>query len=137
MHTTSTSTTSARLAARSSDIEEFANRLRSISERARKLLIHITELACHGRGKQRKPDVAYLPELYESCGLGVEEMYPLLNELKAAGLIEVENQYPFEDIRILPVASGWHAVADLSQFAEKQEISLRDLLVNLRFDLLR
>jgi hypothetical protein len=135
MHTTST--TSAGLAARSSDIEEFANRLRSISERARKLLVHIAELAYHGRGQQRKPDVAYLPELYESCGLGVEEMYPLLSDLKAAGLIEVEDQYPFEDIRILPVASGWHVVAALSQFAERQKISLRDLLVDLRFELLQ
>jgi len=119
------------------ELRPFADRLRSISERARKLLVHIAELAYHGRGQQRKPDVAYLPELYESCGLGVEEMYPLLTELKAAGLIEVEDQYPFEDIRILPVSSGWHAVAALSQFAEKQKISLRDLLVDIRFDLLR
>src|SRR5579859_8032823 len=82
------------------DLLTLAERLRSISERARKLLVHITELAYRGRGQQRKPDVAYLPELYESCGLGVEEMYPLLKELKAAAFIDVEDYYPFEDIRL-------------------------------------
>lgn len=119
------------------ELRDFANRLRSVSERARKLLMQIAELAYHGRGQQRKPDVAYLPELYESCGLGVEAMYPLLDELREAKLVEVEDRYPFEDVKIASNASGWNALAVTSRFCESQKIALRDVIVDLHFELLQ
>ena len=114
------------------DLRNFAARLRSISERARKLLVHIAEMAYHGRGQDRRTDVAYLPELYESTGLDVESMYALLKELQAAQFVVVEDQYPFEDVRILPCASGWNALAALSSASEAKRISLRDIIVELR-----
>src|SRR5689334_21260398 len=77
--------------ARDKDLHEFATRLHSISERARKLLAHIAEMAYHGRGQDRRTDAAYLPELYESTGLDVESMYALLNELQTARFINVED----------------------------------------------
>ena len=122
---------------RSDDLRDLADRLRSVSERARKLLVSIAEFAYHGRGRQRKEDVAYLPELYESCGLGVEEMYPLLDELKKARFIDVEDQYPFEDVKILPAASGWNALRDISRIAESGRTPLRDILLDLHFELLQ
>lgn len=119
------------------DLREFATRLGPLSEYARKLLVHIAEHAYHGRGQQRKPDVAYLPELYESCGLGVEAMYPLLDELKKAGFIEIEDRYPFEDVRIFPTASGFNLLGAIAHFCKTEKISLHDVLVGLRFDLLQ
>jgi len=113
------------------------SRLRSISEQARKLLAQIVELAYHGRGQQRKPDVAYLPELYESCGLGVEAMYPLLEELQKARLIEVEDRYPFEDVKLPSAASGLNVLAEISQFCESEKVPLRDVVVDLRFELMK
>lgn len=117
--------------------DQFEQRLRSISEHARKLLVQIVELAYHGRGKQRKPDVAYLPELYESCGLGVEAMYPLLDELQKASLIEVEDRYPFEDVKIPSAPSGVNLLAEISRICESEKIPLRDVIVDLRFELLK
>ena len=121
----------------SGDLDQLQSRLRSISERARKLLVQILELAYHGRGHQRKPDVAYLPELYESCGLGVEAMYPLLEELQKAQLIEVEDRYPFAEVRVPSLASGPNLLAEISQFCESERVPLRDVLVDLRFELLK
>jgi len=118
------------------DLRDFTRHLRSVSEQARKLLVHIAELAYHGRGQGRKPDTAYLPELHESCGLDVDAMYELLRELAKARLIEIEEQYPFEHVKILPAKSGWNAVAEVSLAAEKQKVSLRAILVDLRFELL-
>ena len=115
---------------------DFAARLRSVSERARKLLASIAEMAYHGRGEGRRTDVAYLPELYESTGLDVESMYVLLQQLQSAKLIALEDPYPFEDIKILPCASGWNALGVISRFAESEKVSLRDILVDLRFELL-
>jgi hypothetical protein len=120
----------------SEDLRDFTRHLRAVSEQARKLLVHIVELAHHGRGQGRKPDTAYLPELHESCGLDVDAMYELLRELAKARLIEIEEQYPFEDVKILPAKSGWNAVAEVSLAAEKQKVSLRAILVDLRFELL-
>jgi len=121
------------VAVRSADLREYADRLRSVSEQARKLLVKIAELAYHGRGQQRKVDVAYLPELHESCGLDVDRMYALLKELKAAKLIDVEDQYPFEDVKVLPAPSGWNALAAFAGFSEAQKFPLRDIVVDLRF----
>jgi hypothetical protein len=120
-----------------STLQDFSARVSSVSERARKLLVSIAELAYHGRGQQRKPDVAYLPELYESCGLGVEEMYPLLNELREHSLIEVEDKYPFEDVRIAAGQSGSNPVAAIVQSCASKGILLRDVLVDLHFELLQ
>lgn len=120
--------------ATSYDLDQFGHRLRSVSEQARKLLVQIVELAYHGRGQQRKPDVAYLPELYESCGLGVEAMYPLLDELQKAGLIDVEDRYPFEDVKIPSTSSGVNVLAELSRICESEKIPLRDVIVDLRFE---
>jgi hypothetical protein len=122
---------------RAEDLRDFAERLRGVSEQARKLLVHIAQLAYHGRGQQRKADVAYLPELHESCGLDVDAMYSLLKELHAAKFIAMEDQYPFEDVKLLPSASGWNALAAVAQFSEDQKIALRDILVERRFDLLQ
>lgn len=123
--------------ARAEDLRDFEVRLQSVPEHARKLLVHIAELAYHGRGQQRKADVAYLPELYESCGLEVDTMYALLKHLQAARMIEVEDQYPFEDVKILPAASGWNVLAAVARFSEVEKIGLRDIVVDLRFDLLQ
>lgn len=114
------------------EIREFSDRLSSVSEQARKLLAHIAELAYHGRGEQRKPDVAYLPELHESCGLDVEGMYSLLSELQRAKLIQVEDQYPFEDVKIVRSVSGWNALKAIANFSEKRKIPLREILVGFR-----
>jgi hypothetical protein len=122
---------------RAEDLRDFAERLRGVSEQARKLLVHIAQLAYHGRGQQRKADVAYLPELHESCGLDVDAMYALLKELHAAKFIEMEDQYPFEDVRILAMPSGWNALAAIARFSEDQKIALRDILVEGHFDLLQ
>lgn len=114
------------------DVREFSERLHSVSEQGRKLLAHIAELAYHGRGQQRKPDVAYLPELHESCGLDVEAMYSLLDELQKVSLIEVEDPYPFEGVKILSSSSGWNVLEALTKFSETQNVSLREVLVDFR-----
>ncbi|PYX97887.1 MAG: hypothetical protein DMG62_16255 [Acidobacteria bacterium] len=119
------------------DLRNFAARLRSISERARKLLVHIAEMAYHGRGQDRRTDVAYLPELYESTGLDVESMYALLKELQAAQFVVVEDQYPFEDVKILSCGSGWNALAAISSLAEAKRIPLRDVIADVHFELLQ
>ncbi len=114
------------------DVREFSEKLHSVSEQARKLLAHVAELAYHGRGQQRKRDVAYLPELHESCGLDVEAMYSLLNELQKIGLIQVEDPYPFEDVKILSSSSGWNVLEALTKFSETHNVSLREVLVDFR-----
>ena len=124
-------------ARRLDDLSDFLARLRAISERARKLLVQIAQMAYHGRGEGRRSDVAYLPELYESTGLDVESMYQLLKQLQAQRFVQVEDPYPFEDVKILPCASGWNALEAMAAFSEKEAISMRDIIVDLRFDQLR
>jgi hypothetical protein len=49
---------------------------------------------------QRSEDTTYAPELLESTGLTVENFISLIEELRNAKLIEVDGDFPFEDIRI-------------------------------------
>ena len=118
-------------------LDQFRDRLGSVSQQARKLLLQIAQLAYHGRGQDRKPDTAYLPELHESCGLDVDAMYGLLQELAQVSLIGLEDSYPFEDVRVMSMPSGWNALAAISAFCEAGEVSLRGVLVDLRFDALK
>jgi hypothetical protein len=126
----------AEIRAHAKDLKEFSSRLRGLSPYARKLLLHIAELAYHGRGEQRKSDVAYLPELYECTGLGVEAMYPLLEGLKQGKFIDVQDQYPFEDVKIASASSGVNVLRTITRFCEQKKIPLRDILVDLHFELL-
>jgi hypothetical protein len=126
----------ATLAARAA-FDELQPRLKSVSERARKLLVQVGDLAYEVKLARRAPDTAYLPELYDSCGIGVEEMYPLLQELHAAKLIELEGQYPFEDVHVPRSANGSVPLADLAHYCDENQVSLRDVIVELRGDLLR
>ncbi len=118
--------------------EELLPRLGSVSARARKLLVQVGELAYEVKLARRAPDTAYLPELYDSCGIGVEEMYPLLQELNAAKLIELEGAYPFEDVHVPRSQSSGGSVplADLAHYCDEHKVSFRDVLVDLRGDLL-
>lgn len=110
---------------------EAANlkQLEKVSPRARKLLAQAAELAYHGRGQDRGPDTAYLPEVYESSGLSVEEMYELLDELKGADLITLEGEYPFEDMKLDRLPLG-----EIEQRCRERKVALRDVLVDLEFD---
>ena len=118
--------------AHAADLREFSDRLHSVSAQARKLLAHVAELAYHGRGQQRKSDVAYLPELHESCGLDVEAMYSLLGELQQAKLVQIEDPYPFEDVKILPSSSGWKVLERVAKLCETENLPLREVLVDSR-----
>jgi hypothetical protein len=120
------------------DWRVLAARLREVPASSRKLLVHIVELAYRGSREGRQQDTAYLPELHESCGLDVEAMYETLQPLQRAGLIELENQYPFEDIRLVAAGdSGEKLLPALSHFCERGKTSLHDVIVDLRFDRLQ
>ena len=116
--------------------DELQPWLKSVSERARKLLAEIADHTYDGKLARRAPDTAYLPELYDSCGIGVEEMYPLLQELHQAKLIELEGEYPFEDVHVPKGNNGSIPLADLAHYCDEYKVSLRDVLVDLRGDLL-
>ena len=67
---------------------------------ARKLLRVITAQADHGSLRSKRPGVATMPEVHEACGLDVDQMYSLLQVLHDSGLVVVEGEYPFEEIRL-------------------------------------
>jgi hypothetical protein len=115
------------------DLAFLASRLQGVPESSRKLLAHIVELASQGRGDERQQDTAYLPELHESCGLDVEGMYETLGPLQTAGLVEIENQYPFEDVKLTP---GSMPLLAISRVCQDKKITLQEVISQSRFDLL-
>lgn len=118
---------------------EFAVRLRALPESSRKLLAHIAELAYREHHDGRKPGAAYLPELHETCGIGVDEMYDLLKELEQAGFVRMEGEYPFQEVAVNSVRvseKDWVIARDLWQLSNKEPRVLRDVIVHLQFDCL-
>ena len=117
------------------DWSALSARLQSTPEASRKLLVHIVELAYGESRAGRQPDTAYLPELHESCGLDVEAMYETLRPLQRAGLIALENKYPFEDIRLTAAGAAQEKLWPvLFGCCESRKIPLRDVIVDLGFD---
>ena len=81
-----------------------SDRLQRVSVPARKLFAVIVQQACHGPIRPKPKGTTMPAEILEACGLDVGEFYKLLNELKAAGLIRVSNDYPFEEIQLVSEA---------------------------------
>jgi hypothetical protein len=104
------------------------SRLRSVSVSARKLFATIVREAYHGPLHPKAEGIATPPEILEACGLDVGEFYLLLNTLKDAGLIQISNAYPFEEIQLAPGASEAKAIAER---CASENIPLEDVFVNL------
>ena len=81
-----------------------SQRLQAVSEPARKLFEVIVREAYHGPLHPKPNGIATPPEILEACGLDVGEFYALLGVLKEAGLIQISNSYPFEEISLTPEA---------------------------------
>jgi len=117
-------------------LRELADRLSTMPENSRKLLARIIELAYQRKSgdqdqnKDRRPNTVYFPELHESCGLDVEAMYETLKPLQRAGLVEIDDQYPFEEIAlVVQPPSGENALAELSRRCELAKLSVWDVVV--------
>jgi hypothetical protein len=125
-------------AARAAAIDGFVHRLRLLTEFTRKLLAHIVDLAYRQHHDGREPGVAYLPEVHETCGIGVDELYAILQQLETAGFIRLEGKYPFQAVvpvdLVLEDHSPWNVMRDLAAFCKSERISLGDLIVGLHFE---
>ena len=101
---------------------------------ARHLLCVIARQAFHGTLRSKDPGVATMPEVHEACGLDVDGMYAVVKTLRDAGLISLEGEYPFEEIRF--IGEGV-AMESILQRCESAKIALEDVVAELRFDLLK
>lgn len=81
-------------------------RLQALPVSARKLFTVIVQQAGSGPMRPKRQGTATPPEILEACGLDVAEFYELLHVLAAAGLVRVQNAYPFEEIELTPEAVG-------------------------------
>jgi len=124
-------------AARQSAVGTFESTLRSLSPAARKLLAHAAGLATRSLAASRRENAAYLPELHETCGLDPDAMYELLRELESARVVQIEGQYPFQDVVLAPTSEGWQLIVDLARYCATEKLPLRDVIVDLSFDMLR
>jgi hypothetical protein len=105
-------------------------RLRTVSVPARKLFAVIVREAYHGPIHPKPRGTATPPEVLEACGLDVGDFYILLDDLKAAGLVQVSGAYPFEEIRLAPDAGEAESVAER---CARQNIPLESAFVDLVF----
>jgi predicted transcriptional regulator len=117
-------------------VAAFEATLRSLSPAARKLLAHVADLATRSHSAIRRENAAYMPELHETCGLDPDAMYGLLKELENAGSVRIEGEYPFQDV--VPTAGGdWPLIVDLARYCAAEKLPLKDVIVDLKFELLR
>jgi len=69
-----------------------------------------------------------MPEVLEACGVDVDQLYVLLDPLKQERLIEINGEYPFEEMRLTADSQIAKAIADE---CNKAEIPLEEVFVNL------
>lgn len=74
-----------------------------LSPPARKLLAVITRQAYAGTLRPKPRGIATMPEVHEACGLDPDEMAPLVQALVGSGFIEIEGEYPFEQLKLIDV----------------------------------
>ena len=125
---TSEDWTSEQRAVRSAELTALLKKLSQVSVAARKLLTLVAEQA-----PTEPQHEALMPRLHEACGLDPEEMDRYLSELRRAGLIRVDGQYPFEQIAVASTDSGWDAVASLICLARAAKAEPREAFGELDF----
>ena len=103
-------------------------RLHTVPVPARKLFAVVVQQAFHGPIRPKAKGVATPPEILEACGLDVAEFYTLLAALSGAGLIQISNVYPFEEIRLAPEATGAEALAER---CAREKIPFENVFVDL------
>jgi hypothetical protein len=109
-------------------------RLKPLPIAARRLLCVIVKQAYHGTLRSKAPGVATMPEVLEACGVDMDQLYVLLDLLKKERLIEIDGEYPFEEMKLAADSLIAKAIADE---CEKAEIPLEWVLVDLRVEALR
>jgi hypothetical protein len=110
------------------------DRLKPLPIAARRLLCGIVKQAYHGTLRSKSPGVATMPEVLEACGVDVDQLYVLLEPLKKAGLVEIDGEYPFEEMRLTADSQIAKTIADE---CESHKIPLEEVLVDLRVEALR
>ena len=75
-----------------------------------------------------------MPEVHEACGLDVDGMYSVLEVLREEQLIEMEGEYPFEEIRL---AGDGVAMEEILKRCEAAQVAIEEVVAELRFDLLK
>jgi hypothetical protein len=81
------------------------DRLQTVPVQAHKLFDVIVREVYHGPLRPKHKGTATPPEILEACGIDVGEFYALLGVLATAGLIQVSDAYPFQEIRLSPEAA--------------------------------
>lgn len=113
---------------RTRELTALIAKLGTVSPSARKLLTLVAEQA-----PAEPQHEALMPRLHEACGLDPEEMDRHLAELRRAGLVRVDGQYPFEQIAVTTSESGWDAVASLIHLARECKLEPREAFAELDF----
>jgi hypothetical protein len=106
----------------------FVERLKPLPIAARRLLCVILKQAYHGTLRSKAPGVATMPEVLEACGVDVDQLYVLLDPLKQGGLIEVDGEYPFEEMRLTADSQIAKTIADE---CESSKIPVEEVFVNV------
>ena len=103
------------------------DRLQTVPIPARKLFAVIVRQAYHGPLRPKAKGTATQSEILEGCGLDVGEFYALLDMLQTAGLVRVQNSYPFEEVQISADAAEAEAIAER---CKRENIPLETIFVN-------
>src|SRR5262249_34208967 len=93
--------------------QRFIHRLEQLPVRARRLLCLIARQAYHGPLRSKTPGMATMPEIHEACGLDVDEFYEVLRFLQSARFVTVEDNYPFEELKLTGESDAGAAVLQM------------------------
>jgi hypothetical protein len=111
----------------------LVERLRRLPVEARRLLCVILRQAYHGTLRSKNPGVATMPEVLEACGVDMEQLYVLLDLLRNERLIEVEGEYPFEEMKL---AADAGIAKTIAEECESARIPMEQVFVDLRIEVL-
>ncbi len=94
----------------------------------------ILRQAYHGTLRSKTPGVATMPEVLEACGVDMDQFYVLLDLLQKECLIEVDGEYPFEEMKL---AADSQIAKIITDECESARIPLEEVFVDLRIEALR
>jgi hypothetical protein len=118
------------------ELEVFSKRVKHLPIPTREVLVAFIKRARNIQGSEQG---VLLDEVRLALDLSVHDIRPHIRILDDQGFIDEGDRHDFggeEGALLRDLKSGWPITADLKAFCDKTEVPLRDILVDLRFDVL-
>jgi hypothetical protein len=122
----------------SKEVAVLAERIKKLPIATRQVLVLVNQRSYRAGASMKADSMVPLHEVADACGLARERVFEHVETMDRYRIAygEYDERDGLDYICLRPLQSGWKFWSDLRSFCEDTDTSMREVVVELRFDLL-